>query len=173
MLCKTGFVFFCAIILIVMHHIYTTKAIIVKSMPFGEANKIYFLLTKDLGFVKASAQGVRLDKSKLKGHLEDLSAISVSVVKGKEIWRITSTETIYQNSFIKQSGKLSVLKNIFSLLLRLLHGEEKNEGLFDSVYSFYIFLRKMNLPHQFLIRNIKPKAVEMQVRSLKLKASSY
>lgn len=128
-----------------MHHIYTTKAIIVKSLPSGEANKIYFLLTKDLGFIKASAQGVRLSKSKLKGHLEDLSIVSISVVKGKEVWRITSTEAVYQNGFVKQSGKLSILKNIFSLLLRLLHGEEKNEGLFDCVNSFYIFLANTDL----------------------------
>lgn len=47
-----------------MHHIYTTKAIVIKSLPSGEANKIYFLLTHDLGFIKASAQGVRLGKSK-------------------------------------------------------------------------------------------------------------
>ena len=128
-----------------MHHIYTTKAIIIKSVPAGEANKIYFLLTKDLGFIRASAQSVRLDKSKLKGHLEELSFVSVSAVKGREIWRITNVETIYQNNFLNDLEKLGIVKNIFSLLLRLLHGEEKNEALFDRIDSFYTFVLKNDL----------------------------
>ncbi len=128
-----------------MHHIYTTRAIIIKSLPHGEANKIYFLLTKDLGFIRASAQGVRLDKSKLKGHLEDFSVISLSAVRGKEIWRVTSAETICRSTFLKNPEKLSIAKNIFSLLLRLLAGEEKNEILFNCIDSFFIFLAEQQL----------------------------
>lgn len=128
-----------------MHHIYTTKAIIIKSAPVGEANKYYFLLTEDLGFIRASAQSVRSDKSKLKGHLQDFCMVSISLVKGKDIWRITSVETIECGNFLKETNKLIAIKNIFSLLLRLLHGEEKNETLFNSVESFYNFLLKNKL----------------------------
>ncbi len=134
-----------------MHHIYTTKAIIIKSSPIGEANKYYFLLTQDLGFIKAVAQGVRLDKSKLKGHLQDFCLIKISLVKGKHVWRITSVETIERGDFIKNTNKLITVKNIFSLLLRLLHGEEKNEGLYSSVESFYNFLSK----NELVLQNIK------------------
>ena len=128
-----------------MHHIYTTKAIIIRSVHTGEANRFYFLLTKDLGFIKASAQGVRLLKSKLKGHLQDFSVINVSVVKGKEIWRITSSEVLENESLIKNRDKIFVTKNIFSLLLRMLHGEEKNESLFECVDIFYNFILKNQL----------------------------
>ncbi len=123
-----------------MNHVYTTPAFIIKSIPTGEANKIYFLLTRELGFIRASAQSVRSHKSKLKGHLEKFSLIKISVVKGRDIWRITNTETIVQHAFTKDFEKLSVVKNIFSLLIRLLHGEEKNDVLFDSIESFYDFL---------------------------------
>ena len=129
----------------IMHHIYTTKAIIVKSLPSGEANKFYFILTKDLGFIRASAQGVRLDKSKLKGHLQEFSLLSLSVVKGREIWRITNAETMHQPDFLKNLDELRIVKNIFSLLSRLLQGEEKNEALFDCIDSFYNFLSKNEL----------------------------
>lgn len=128
-----------------MHHIYTTKAIIIKSLPAGEANKIYFLLTHDLGFIKATAQSVRLAESKLKGHLQDFCLVNISVVRGREIWRITSAEAICQDNFIKNEGKMTIAKNIFDLLLRLLHGEEKNEPLFDCVDSFYNFLSQNDL----------------------------
>ncbi len=135
-----------------MHRIYTTKAIIVKSSPVGEANKFYFLLTKDFGFIKAFAQSVRLQQSKLKGHLSDFCVANISLVKGKEIWRITSAEVICQNNFLpgrqaglKNPGKMEIARNIFSLLLRLLAGEEKNEALFDCIDSFYDFLSQNDL----------------------------
>lgn len=128
-----------------MNHIYTTKAIIIKNIPSGEANKFYFLFTKDLGFIKAIAQAVRKDKSKLKGHLQDLSLANISLVKGKEIWRIVSAEAISQELFLKNFEKLLIVKNIFSLLLRLIHGEEKNEPLFDCIESFYNFISYNNL----------------------------
>jgi len=128
-----------------MHHIYTTEAIVIRSIPMGEANRLYFLLTRDLGFIKAAAQGVRLSKSKLKGHLQVFSLIKVSVVKGRDLWRITNAETIIQNGVIKDKGKLSVLFNSSALLLRLIHGEEKNEKLFECVESAYILCRDANL----------------------------
>lgn len=137
-----------------MHHIYTTKAIIIKSIPIGEANKYYFLLTQDLGFVRATAQGVRLDKSKLKGHLQDFCMVSISLVRGKDIWRITSVETIENRSFLKDINKLIAIKNIFSMLTRLLHGEEKNEPLFNSVESSYNFLLRNKLS-QDSIKNLE------------------
>ena len=128
-----------------MNHIYTTEAIIIKSLPSGEANKTYFLFTKNLGFIKATAQGVRKDKSKLKGHLQDLTFLNISLVKGREVWRIVSVEAISQRLFLKDFEKLGVVKNIFSLLLRLIHGEEKNEALFDCVLSFYNFISENDL----------------------------
>ncbi len=105
------------------NHIYTTKAFLMKSVSTGEANKIYFLFTADLGLVRATAQGIRLEKSKLKGHLQDLYFVNVSLVKGKDLWRIVSAEAIYQDLFLENKDKLFVLKSISSLLLRLIHGE--------------------------------------------------
>lgn len=134
-----------------MHHIYTTKAIIIKSANIGEANKYYFLLTHDLGFIKASAQGVRLEKSKLKGHLQDFSLVNISLVKGRNIWRITSVDTIEVGNFILNGNKFNSIRSIFSLIVRLVHGEEKNEALYDCVESFYLLLIKKD----FQIETIK------------------
>lgn len=134
-----------------MHHVYTTKTIIIKSVSIGEANKYYLLLTHDLGFIRASAQGVRLHKSKLKGHLQEFSFVNISLVKGRNTWRIVSAETVNNWPTLKDKNKLTAIKNIFSLLLRLLHGEEKNEALFNVVESFYNFL----LSSELSVENIK------------------
>ena len=134
-----------------MHNIYTTKAIIIKSIPIGEANKLYFLLTKDLGFIKATAQGVRLAKSKLKSSLQDFYCVNISLVRGKEIWRITSAQNTRQVKLVGNLDKISVVKNVFSLLLRLIHGEEKNEKLFECIDFFYNFI----FDNTFNIENLK------------------
>jgi DNA repair protein RecO len=120
-----------------MHTIHTTEGFILKSVNFGEANKYFFVFTKEFGLIKAAAQSVRHLKSKLRYGLEDFSLAQVSVVRGREIWRLTSAE---KKLVIKEREKLILLSRIFSLLLRLLHGEEKNDLLFESVKEGMKFL---------------------------------
>lgn len=128
-----------------MYNIYTTKAIIIRSIPIAEANKLYFLLTEDFGLIKATAQGIRLSKSKLKGHLQDFYLSKIFFVKGRELWRITSSEVIFQENFLRDSNKIYIIKNIFSILLRLIHGEERNQNLFECVEKLYLFLLENNI----------------------------
>lgn len=124
------------------HTIYTTPGFILKSANFGEANKYYFIFTKDFGLIKSAAQGVRHLKSKLRYGLGDLSLARVSVVRGKEIWRLTSAEKLMT---LSGQDKILLWTRIFSLLLRLLHGEEKNDLLFQSVEEGMYFLEKNQL----------------------------
>src|SRR3989344_5623255 len=114
-----------------MHHIYTTKAFVVHSFPHGESGKFLLLFTKDFGLVGAVAQGIRFSKSKLRSHLIDFNFTNVSLVKGKEVWRVTGAQEIeHVESNIVQ---IKILK----LLKRLLHGEEKNENLFEIIEKLY------------------------------------
>lgn len=114
-----------------MHHIYTTPAFIIHGTPQGEAGKFLLLFTRDFGMIGATAQGVRLSKSKLRCHIQDYNFLNISVVKGKEMWRVTGA-----NEIGHQKITLIHLK-IFKLLRRLLHGEEKNEKLFEIIESLY------------------------------------
>lgn len=135
------------------HTIYTTESFILKSVNFGEANKYFFLFTRDFGLIKAAAQGVRLLKSKLRYSLEDYTLGQTSVVRGREIWRITSAEKKLSLSLSSENSnqeKFSLLSRISSLLLRLLHGEEKNELLFDTLKEGVNFLNINNLTAESL-----------------------
>ena len=116
-----------------MHHKYNTEAFILKSLHHKDADKIYFLFTEDFGLVRAVATGVRLQKSKLRYHLSDFNCLNVSLVRGKDYWRIVGAE--HSDDFIK-GGKIDkeisdFFGKLFSLLLRLVHGEEKNKELFN------------------------------------------
>ena len=115
-----------------MHHIYTTQAFIIHSTPYGEAGKFLLLFTRDFGMIGAIAQGIRLNKSKLRYHIQDFSFSLISLVRGKEVWRITGANEI------EKTVKLDLFHiKIFKLLHRLLQGEEKNEKLFEIINELY------------------------------------
>ncbi len=113
------------------HHLYHTPGFILGSSAFGEANCYFKIFTKELGFIKASAQGVRLEKSKLRYSLHNFSYCDLSLVRGKEFWRVTGAikrGNLYE-IFREDPETRAVFLRIFSLLERLLSGEEKNESL--------------------------------------------
>ena len=52
---------------------HSTEGIILKKEPYGEADLLITILTKDFGKIKVMAQGVRKEAAKLKGHFEPLT----------------------------------------------------------------------------------------------------
>lgn len=123
-----------------MHYIYHTHGFITSSRNVGEANKLFVIYTREMGLVRAVAQGVRLGKSKLRFALQDFSYARIDLVRGRDIWRITSATNI--DSFPNaRKGKHSVLliARISKLLERLCDGEEANSGIFDDcIQAFYL-----------------------------------
>lgn len=121
------------------HHIYQTEAFVIDSRAVGEANKIIYLLTKDLGLVATSAQGVRLLKSKLRYSTQDYSYSKVSLVRGREVWRLTSAALI-EKIYPWENSLGPVFARGLLLVKRLVTGEEKNQALFDVLKSTIDFL---------------------------------
>jgi DNA repair protein RecO (recombination protein O) len=133
-----------------MHHIYHTEGIILESKNYGEAGKYYFLLTRDLGMIYASAQGVRKLSSKLRFILQDFSYVKVDLVRGKDFWRITSaSKTDRLENLSKNPFTLKIFANISRLLKRLLAGEAPNEILFLDLLNGLDFLEKSRLENEF------------------------
>ncbi len=126
-----------------MHHIYHTEGIILSSKNYGEAGKYYSILTRDLGLVNASAQGVRKISSKLRFILQDFSYIKVDLIRGKDFWRVTSaSKTNELEDISKNPISFEIFSNISRLLKRLLAGEYPNEILFDDLLMGLRFLEK-------------------------------
>ncbi|HZS43153.1 MAG TPA: recombination protein O N-terminal domain-containing protein [Candidatus Paceibacterota bacterium] len=124
------------------HHIYQTDGFILGSSNSGEANRYFNILTRDLGKIDATAQGVRLIESKLRYSLQDYSLSHLSLVRGKDVWRITSASKL--NNLYEELGReqFNVFARVFSLLRRLLAGEEKNEELFQILRAATLFAGK-------------------------------
>src|SRR3989338_3781658 len=114
-----------------MHHIYHTEGVILGSRNSGEAGKYYYIFTRDLGMIYATAQGVRKMSSRLRFILQDFAYLKIDLVAGRDFWRITSaskTNTLEQ--IIKRPETFEIFANIARLLKRLLPGVEPNEVLF-------------------------------------------
>lgn len=132
---------------VMSHNIYNTEGIVLSSFGVGEANKFFNIFTRELGLVQATAQSVREIRSKNRYGLQDFSVSYFSLVRGKDIWRIINMDSKENLFFLFQEDreKLDSLIQIFSLLKQFIHGEEKNEELFDIVFSAIDFLKKNNV----------------------------
>ena len=133
------------------HHIYTTEAFVLESVAVGESDRFYTLFTKELGLVRASGRGVRLEKSKLRPNLQDFSRINLSIVRGKEVWRITNAkvEESLHVRYALRKDILSVIAHLFILIKRLVTGEEKNEKLFLVLNDIVRFLDLTDIDPSF------------------------
>ncbi len=114
------------------YHIYTTRGIVLSERAIGEADRIYSILTRDLGKLQARAIGVRKNTSKLRGNIEPFSLSSISFVKGKDYWRLTSAQ------FLQNIPASPSVARPFSLIEKLVQGEEPHPELFDTVEQFIL-----------------------------------
>ena len=130
----------------IVHHIYKTKGIILSDFDRSESNKVYYILTRDFGVLAVYAQSVRKLKSKLKYSLQSGTLSSIDMVRGKEMWRVTSAE--FESGLLVHTNKkkIDLAFRVFALIRRFNHGEGRNTGLFDTVLQSLEFLKKTQSP---------------------------
>ncbi|MEK7558413.1 MAG: DNA repair protein RecO [Patescibacteria group bacterium] len=133
------------------YHLYQTEGIVLGGAPIGDSNRYYYLFTKELGLTIAFAQGVREVKSKLRGHLQDFSYIAVDLIRGRDTWRIVNArEKDKFGSSSLSPASLKIVARITDLLKRFLHGQEKNEKLFNYLVGGFSFLEKEKMEPETL-----------------------
>lgn len=131
-----------------MHHIYHTHGFILSSRNKGEANKLLVIYTREMGLIYALAQGIRLHKSKLRFALQDLSYVNVDLVRGREIWRVTSAKHISSFPFARgNTQSLVLITRVNRLIERLCPGEVFNENIFDDlIQAMYLLDSEISSP---------------------------
>ncbi len=129
------------------HHIYHTRGLILGSIPVGESNKFYKIFTEELGLVWASAQAVRMGKSKLRYSLQNFSWVTLDLVKGREVWRITSAREEAPCSALKADAeRFKIFMRLCALVSRMIHGERQEKELFVDLFNLVNFLESNTLP---------------------------
>lgn len=114
-----------------MYQKYNTEALVLMSRESGENDRVVTLLTKDFGLVHARAGAVRVEKSKMRYALQHYTHANISLVKGKRGWRVAGA-TALRIAAGDMRG-IAAFARVASLVLRLVHGEEKNDYLFAAL----------------------------------------
>jgi DNA repair protein RecO (recombination protein O) len=115
------------------YHIYSTIGIVLKRKTFGESDTVLSILTQDLGLVLASAKSTRTLQSKLKGSLQEYSLSNVSMVKGKNGWKITNASLIKNYYFDSPEYSKKIFAKISLILQKNITGELFHKEVFDIV----------------------------------------
>ena len=74
--------------------IYKTEAIVLRHIPFAEADYLLTLYTPNDGKLRAVVKGARRIKSKLGGHLEPLMRTSLLITRGQNLDSVNQAEVI-------------------------------------------------------------------------------
>jgi recombinational DNA repair protein (RecF pathway) len=128
------------------HHIYQTECFIIGSRLSGDTSRIYYLLTPNLGLLSVKAQGVRDIKSKLRYHLTSFSFARVSLVRGKETWRLVGAESDYpKHCDYRSLAERRVVARMSKFLYSMIHGEESDHNLYLLVRGAIDFMMKEKL----------------------------
>jgi DNA repair protein RecO len=134
----------------------TTKAVIIKRLNFGEADRILTVITPEQGLLSLLVKGVRKPKSKLSGGLELFSISDIGYIDGKsDLKTVVSTQIDVHFKNVVKDIKRTMLgyeimkytalyaehsreNNFFDLLRTSL--EELNDDSLraDVVYSWFI-----------------------------------
>jgi DNA repair protein RecO (recombination protein O) len=117
---------------------YKTEAVVLRSLRFGEADRVLHLYTLDRGRVGAVAKGVRRTKSRFGGRLEPLSHVELVLHQGSgELQTITGVQLIRSHSAARESNyRLSVGFVGLEAMLRLFPEQEANERAFEALTRF-------------------------------------
>ncbi len=116
-----------------MHEKYITEGIVLGKRAVGEANTLVFILTAELGLVRAKATSSRREASKLRYGLEPLSAGRYTFVRGKQEWRLTGVDEAANIAVRSTPLQRKRLGQVSRLLMRLVLGAEHTPELYATV----------------------------------------
>lgn len=114
---------------------YKSKAIVLSSIRYGEADRILTMYTFDKGLVSAIAKGVRRTTSRFGGRLEPLTCIDFLAYQGRSLDTVTQVETL--KNFQTVRGDLRRLEAAGGMVqaVRLLSGgDEADRRVFNLLY---------------------------------------
>ena len=107
---------------------YKTEAVVLRSLRFGEADRVLHLYTLERGRVGAVAKGIRRTKSRFGGRLEPLSHVELMLHQGSgELATVTGASLVSPHSEAREdSYRLAVGLIGLEAMLRLFTEQERN-----------------------------------------------
>jgi len=115
-----------------------TEAVVLRSFPFGEADRVLHVYTAASGRLGAIAKGVRRTKSRFGGRLEPFSHVELSLHRGRgELATVTGASLVRSHDRVRADGRrLAVGLVGLEAMLRLFTEEERNDRAFLALTRF-------------------------------------
>jgi DNA repair protein RecO (recombination protein O) len=119
--------------LVVVAGSFKTEAVVLRSIRFGEADRVLHLYTADRGRVGAVAKGVRRVRSRLGGRLEPLRRVQLVLHEGRgELCTVTQADTVNAHPSLRER-RASLERGVQACeaVLRLLDSHEPNRPAYN------------------------------------------
>jgi DNA repair protein RecO (recombination protein O) len=145
---------------------YKTEAVVLRSIRFGEADRVLHLYTEDRGRIGAVAKGVRKTKSRFGGRLEPLSHVALLLYQGSgDLQTITGVDLVRPHQTARDDYyRLSMGLIGAEAMLRLFTEQERNERAFTALTRFLDVLD--DAPHAAERPTLDPLALAFQLKLL-------
>jgi len=113
---------------------YITGALMCGTWSRNTSDCSYLLFTREAGMLYADARSAREERSKQRCALQDFSLVRVSLIKGKQSWKIGSIEEQknYYHQAVDKEARGSVV-SLLRLLRRFVKGEEPAPAFYQYV----------------------------------------
>ncbi len=115
--------------------VYKSKGIVLRSIRYGEADRILDLYTRDAGLVSAIAKGIRRTKSRFGARLEPLSCVDFVAYGGRTLDTITQAETLRSFHGIRENlARFEAAAGMVGAVRALSGGDEADRRVFNLLY---------------------------------------
>ena len=115
--------------------VYKSKGIVLRSIRYGEADRILDLYTQSSGLVSVIAKGIRRTKSRFGGRLEPLSCVEFLAYEGRTLDTITQVEVLRSFRGVRENlTRLEAAGNMVATTRALLGDDEHDRRVFNLLY---------------------------------------
>jgi DNA repair protein RecO (recombination protein O) len=112
---------------------FKTEAVVLRSIRYGEADRVLHLYSATRGRVNAIAKGSRRPRSRFGGRLEPFFRLDLVLYQGRgELATVTSAHTVAAHPSLRESGPaLGAAARACDAVLRLLDSAEANPAAYN------------------------------------------
>jgi DNA repair protein RecO (recombination protein O) len=112
---------------------FKTEAVVLRSIRYGEADRILHLYSRESGRLGAIAKGVRKPRSRFGGRLEPFFRLNLVLHRGRgDLHTVTAAETVEGHARLRSSSRgIAAAGDACGAVLRLLDGAEPNDPAYN------------------------------------------
>ena len=116
--------------------VYKSKGIVLRSIRYGEADRILDLYTRDAGLISGIAKGIRRTRSRFGGRLEPLTCVDFMAYGGRNLDTITQAEVLRSFHGVRENlARFEAAGDMVGSVRALSGGDEADRRVFNLLYN--------------------------------------